>query len=173
MKSYFKEEAKKDFQEMMSQILSNPPPELMQRLASVMSAQQMSTQALQMQLVSTTQPLVTQCTTTIPSSVASTANKVHYPVDDIDRLVACSLVIRYDINNHRTREVVIGLAIPGCKYHERDIPEDYCKVEVLTVIQGYEDDMLDIPGPEGIEKLKQDFKNFILHPLVSTRHPVE
>jgi len=43
MKSYFKEEAKKDFQEMMSQILSDPPPALMQRLASVMSAQQMST----------------------------------------------------------------------------------------------------------------------------------
>jgi hypothetical protein len=45
MKSYFKEEAKKDFQEMMSQILSDPPPALMQRLASEMSAQQMSTQS--------------------------------------------------------------------------------------------------------------------------------
>jgi hypothetical protein len=39
MKSYFKEEAKKDFQEMMSQILSDPPSALMQRLASAMSAQ--------------------------------------------------------------------------------------------------------------------------------------
>jgi hypothetical protein len=87
-------------------------------------------------------------------------NKVHYPVDDIDRLVACSLVIRYDINNHRTRKV----AIPGHKYHESDIPEDYCKVEVSTVIQGYEDDMLDIPGPEGIEKLGHTIKNFILCP---------
>jgi hypothetical protein len=48
MESYFKEEAKKDFQEMMSKILSNPPPELMQRLVSAMSAQQMSTQAPQM-----------------------------------------------------------------------------------------------------------------------------
>jgi hypothetical protein len=105
-----------------------------------------------MQLVPTTQPLVTQCTT-IPSSVASTANKVHYPVDDIDRPVACSLVIRYGINNHRTREVTVGLAIPGHKYHKSDILEDYCKVEVSTVVQGYEDDMLDIPGPEGIEKL--------------------
>jgi hypothetical protein len=118
-----------------------------------MYAQQMSTQAPQMQLVPTTQPLVTQCTTTIPSSVASTANKVHYPVDDIDRPVACSLVIRYGINNHRKREVAVGLVIPGRKYHESDIPEDYCKVEVSTVVQGYEDDMLDIPGPEGIEKL--------------------
>jgi hypothetical protein len=164
MESYFKEEAKKYFQEMMSKILFDPPPELMQRLASAMSVQQMSTQAPQMQLIPTTQPLVTQCTTTIPSSVASTANKVHYPVDDIDRPVACSLVIRYCINNHRTREVTVGLAIPGCKYHGSDIPEDYHKVEVSTVVQGYKDDMLDIPGPEGIEKLGQAIKNFILWP---------
>jgi hypothetical protein len=106
---------------------------------------------------------VTQCTT-IPSSVASTTNKVHYPVDDIDRSVACSLVIRYGINNYRTRKVVVGLAIPGRKYHESDILEDYCKVEVSTVVQGYEDDMLDIPSPEGIEKLGQAIKNFILWP---------
>jgi hypothetical protein len=38
-KVIFKEEAKKDFQEMMSKILSDPPPELMQRLVSAMSAQ--------------------------------------------------------------------------------------------------------------------------------------
>jgi hypothetical protein len=107
---------------------------------------------------------VTQCTTTILSSVASTANKVHYPVDDIDRPVACSLVIRYGINNHRTRKVAIGLVILGCKYHGSDIPEDYCKVEVSKVIQGYEDNMLDIPGPEGIEKLGQAIKNLILWP---------
>jgi hypothetical protein len=87
-----------------------------------------------MQLVPTTQSLVTQCTTTIPSSVASTANKVHYPVDDIDKPMACSQVIRYGINNHRTREVAIGLEIPGHKYHESDILEDYCKVEVSMVV---------------------------------------
>jgi hypothetical protein len=124
----------------------------------------MELSAPQMQLVPTTQLLVTQCTTTIPSSVTSTTNKVHYPVDNIDMPVACSLVIRYGINNHRTRKVVVGLAIRGCKYHESDISEDYCKVEVSTVVQGYEDDMLDIPGPEGIEKLRQAIKNFILWP---------
>jgi spore coat polysaccharide biosynthesis protein SpsF (cytidylyltransferase family) len=78
----------------------------------------------------------------------------HYPVDDIDRPVACSLVIRYGINNHRTREVAVGLTILGCKYHESDILEDYCKVEVSTLIQGYKDDMLDILGPKGIKKLE-------------------
>jgi hypothetical protein len=93
---------------------------------------------------------VIQCTTTIPSSVASTANKVHYPVDDIDRPVACSLVIRYGINNHRTREVAVGLVIPGRKYHESDILEDYYKVEVSMVVQGYEDDMLNIPVPRAL-----------------------
>jgi hypothetical protein len=93
---------------------------------------------------------VTQCITTIPSSVASTANKVHYPVDNIDRPVACSLVIRYGINNHRTKKVAVGLAIPGRKYHESEIPEDYCKVEVSTVILEYEDDMLDIPVPRAL-----------------------
>jgi hypothetical protein len=39
MKSYFKEGAKKDFQEMMSQILSDPSLALMQHLVSAMSAQ--------------------------------------------------------------------------------------------------------------------------------------
>jgi len=59
MATYFQEEAKKDFQEMMGKLLENPSPELMQKLASVMSNQQMSTQAPQMQLVPVvSQPLV-------------------------------------------------------------------------------------------------------------------
>lgn len=58
MTNYFKEEAKKDFKDMMSQMLSNPSLELMHQLMSAMSIQQMATQAPQMQLVLTTQPLV-------------------------------------------------------------------------------------------------------------------
>jgi hypothetical protein len=42
MADYFKEEAKKDFKDMTSQMLSNPPPELMQQLASAMSVQEMT-----------------------------------------------------------------------------------------------------------------------------------
>jgi hypothetical protein len=53
---------------------------------------------------------------------------------------------------------------PGCKFHGSGIPEEYCRVEVATVVQGSEDDMLDIPRPKGIEKLGQAFKNFILWP---------
>jgi hypothetical protein len=39
MADYFKEEAKKEFKDLMSQMLSNPPLELIQQLASVMSVQ--------------------------------------------------------------------------------------------------------------------------------------
>jgi hypothetical protein len=83
------------------------------------------------------------------------ATNVRYPVDDIDRPTPCSLVIRYGLNNIRTREVATGFVIPGRQYHGRDILDDYYRVEVSKVIQGYEDDMLDIPGPKGIEKLGQ------------------
>lgn len=43
MKDYFEGEAKKDFKEMMLQLLSNPDPQLMQQFVSAMSIQQMST----------------------------------------------------------------------------------------------------------------------------------
>jgi len=164
MANYFKEEAKKEFKGLMSEMLSNPPPELMQQLAmaSAMSVQQMTTP--QMQIIPAAQTPASTEGTTIPSSVASTGNKVRYPVDDITRPVACTLVIRYGINNQRTKKVATGLAIPGRKFHGNDIPEEYCRVEVTTVVQGYEDDMLDIPGPEGIETLGQAIKNFILWP---------
>jgi hypothetical protein len=75
-----------------------------------------------------------------------------------------TLVIRYGINNHRTKKVAIGLAILRHKFHGSDIPKDYCRVEVTMVVQGSEGDMLDIPEPEGIETLGQAIKNFILWP---------
>jgi len=142
-------------------MLSDPPPELMQRLASVMSSQ-MSGQPCQMQLV--VAPTTTQQAPIVLSSVASTRNKDRYLVAEIESPVHCSLVIRYGFNNNHTRKVATGLVILGCQFHCSEIPEDYCRVEVLTVVQGYEDDMLDILGPEGIEKLGQAIKNFILWP---------
>jgi hypothetical protein len=62
------------------------------------------------------------------------------------------------------KKVGTGVAIPGHKFHGSDIPDDYCRVEMTTFVQGSEDDMLDIPGPEGIETLGQAIKNFILWP---------
>jgi hypothetical protein len=162
LSDYFKQEAKKEFKDLMSQMLSNPPPEFMQQLASVMSVQQMTTP--QLQIIPVAQPSASTDCTTVPSFVASTGNKVCYPVDDITRPVTCKLVIRYGINNNRTKKVGISIAIPGHKFHGSVIPDDYCRVEVTMVIQGSKDDMLEIPRLEGIETLGQAIKNFILWP---------
>ena len=48
----------------------------------------------------------------------------------------------------------MGKAIPGWpKYHGANIPKNYYRVEVFTVVQRYEDEILDIPGHEDIVKL--------------------
>jgi hypothetical protein len=162
LSDYFKQEAKKEFKDLMSQMLSNPLSELMQQLASVMSIQPMTTP--QLQIIPATQPPASTDCTTVPSSIASTGNKVRYPVDGIKRPVTCTLVIRYGINNNRTKKVGTDIAILGRKFHGSDIPDDSCRVEVTTVVQGSEDDMLDILGPKGIKTLRQAIKNFILWP---------
>jgi hypothetical protein len=118
----------------------------------------------QLQIIPAAQPSACTDHTTVPSSITSTGNKVRYPVDDITRPVTCTLVIRYGINNNRTKKVGTCITILGRKFHGSDIPDDYCRVEVTMVVQGFEDDMLDIPGPEGIETLGQAIKNFILWP---------
>jgi hypothetical protein len=127
-----------------------------------MSVQQMTTP--QLQIIPAAQPPACTDCTTVPSYVVSTGNKVRYSVDDITRRVTCTLVIRYGINNNRMKKVGTCIVIPGCKFHGSNIPDDYCRVEVTMVVQGSEDDMLDIPGPEGIETLGQTIKNFILWP---------
>jgi len=50
LSNFFKEEAKKEVEQVMNKMLSDPPPELMQRLVSAMSSQ-LCGQPRQMQLV--------------------------------------------------------------------------------------------------------------------------
>jgi hypothetical protein len=134
MPDYFKEEAKKEFKDLMSQMISNPSPELMHQLTSAMFVLQMTTP--QMLIILAAQPLSSTDCTTVPSSVASTGNKSRYLDDDIIRHVVCTLVIRYGINNHHTKKVATDIEILGRKFHGSDIPEDYCRVKVTTIIQG-------------------------------------
>jgi len=100
----------------------------------------------------------------VPSSIGSTANREHYAVDDIVAPTACSLVISYGITNVHTIEVATGMVILGRDYHNNKNPEEYCRVEVLTVMEGHKDDFLDIPTPDGVEKLGQAINEFILWP---------
>ena len=118
--SHYFEEAKREVEEVMSKTLSNPPLELMQRLVTAMSSQLSRQQPPQMQLV--VAPTTTEQAPVVPSSITSTGDKVRYPVDEIDNPVPCSLVIRYGFNNNRTREVAIGLAIPGRQFHGSEDP---------------------------------------------------
>ena len=162
---YFKDEAKQDFQKMMADILANPPPELLQKLAKSVAAESQQLMVIsqpQQQLQVVQQPLDVQ-SQPFPSSVGSTAAKDHYPVDDIDRPWACTLLLAYGTMG-RTRKVATGLAIPGREFHGATIPDAFCRVEVQTVVPGQEDNMLDIPGPEGIETLGEAVNNFILWP---------
>jgi len=85
-------------------------------------------------------PTPSQQATVVSSSVTSARNKDRYPVDEIKSPVHCSLVIRYGLNKNRTREVATGLAILGRQFHGSKILENYCRVEVLIVVQGYEDE---------------------------------
>jgi len=168
MKDFFEQQAAKKFRDMMEDFFTNPDPEVMKRLAGAVSAQQMSSQApSHMQLVPA-QPLERQGMASqskpFPSSIASTTNKDHYPVDDIDRPWPCSLVISYGLKNQHTKQVATGNAIPGRTFHTVDMQDAYCRVEVLTVEAGYEDDFIDIPTSEGIEKLGQAINNFIQWP---------
>ena len=100
----------------------------------------------------------------VPSSIGSVANREHYAVDDIIAPTTCSLVISYGITNIRTIEVATGMVIPGRDYHNKKMPEEYCRVEVLTVVEGHRDDFLDIPTPDGVENLGQAINEFILWP---------
>jgi hypothetical protein len=97
-----------------------------------MSVQQMTTP--QLQIILAAQLLASTDCTTVPSFVASTRNKVCYPVDDITRPVRCTLVIRYGINNNHMKKLGTDVAIPGRKFHGSDILDDYCRVEVTAVV---------------------------------------
>jgi hypothetical protein len=66
-----------------------------------------------MQIILAAQPPASTDCTIVPSSITSMGNKVRYLVDDITRPVACTLVIRYGINNHHTKKVGQGVVITG------------------------------------------------------------
>jgi hypothetical protein len=72
----------------------------------------------QLQIIPAAQPPASTDCTIVPSSVASTGNEVRYPVDDITRPVMCTLVIRYGINNNRTKKVETGIASQDASFME-------------------------------------------------------
>jgi hypothetical protein len=98
------------------------------------------------------------------SSISSTvAVPTWYLIDDITGGTACHLHISIGKVENKTKEVVIGVAMPGRIFHNNPIPAEYAKVLVREITDmvciGYP---LDHVTSEGIKELEEGVNQFIL-----------
>jgi hypothetical protein len=98
------------------------------------------------------------------SSIGSTtALHTWYPVDDIMGDTPCRLHIPLGRVGNKTKEVKIGVAMPGCVFHNNPIPAEYTKVLVREITdKTYIDYPLDHVTPEGVKELEEVVNEFIL-----------
>jgi hypothetical protein len=98
------------------------------------------------------------------SSIGSTAAvPTWYPVDDITGDMPCHLHISIGRVGNKTKEVVIGVAMPGRVFHNNLIPAEYAKVLVHEITDmACIDYPLDHVMSEGIKELGQAVNQFIL-----------
>ena len=83
----------------------------------------------------------------VPSSVASITLET-FPVDTIDRPTPCALHIPYN-RKGKTIQVASGTAYPGRTMHNNVLPDEYARVEVLSVSPNHLDYEVEIPAPVG------------------------
>jgi hypothetical protein len=98
------------------------------------------------------------------SSIGSTA-ALHtwYPVDDITGDTSCRLHISLGRVGNKTKDVAIGVAMPGRVFHNNLIPAEYAKVLVREITdKAYIDYPLDHVTPEGVKELGDAVNEFIL-----------
>jgi hypothetical protein len=77
-----------------------------------------------------------------------------YLMDDIMVDTPCRLHIPLGRVENKTKEVVIGMVMPGCVFHNNLIPVEYAKVLVREITDmGYTDYPLDHVTPEGVKEL--------------------
>ena len=86
-------------------------------------------------------------TVVVPSSVASITLET-FPVDTIDRPTPCALHIPYN-RKEKTVKVASGTAYLGRTMHSNVLPDDYARVEVLSVSPNHLDYEVEIPAPDG------------------------
>jgi hypothetical protein len=98
------------------------------------------------------------------SSIGSTtALHTWYPVDDIMGDTPCRIHIPFGRVGNKTKEVVIGVAMPGRVFHNNPIPTEYAKVLVCEITdKAYIDYPLDHVMPEGVKELGEAVNEFIL-----------
>src|SRR4051794_28399029 len=90
------------------------------------------------------------------SSMGSTrVDDGHYPVDDIKEMKSCELVFKM---NNISIKVAHDFALPNppkATYHGNPIPLGYARVGVDEVVATYAELILDIPGGEGQQTLRE------------------
>jgi hypothetical protein len=98
------------------------------------------------------------------SSIGHTAAvPMWYPIDDITGDMPCRLHIPIGRVENKTKEVAIGVAMPGCVFHNNPIPAEYAKVLVHEITDMVCIDYpLDHVTPEGIKELGEVVNQFIL-----------
>jgi hypothetical protein len=96
------------------------------------------------------------------SSIGSSAAvPTWYPIDDITGDTPCRLHIPISRVGNKTKEVVIGVAMPGRVFHNNLIPTEYAKVLVCDITTCI-DYPLDHVTPERIKELGEAVNQFIL-----------
>jgi hypothetical protein len=76
------------------------------------------------------------------------------PIDDITGDMPCHLHIPIGRVGNKTKEVVIGVSMPGHVFHNNPIPVEYAKVLVREITDiACIDYPLDHVMPEGIKEL--------------------
>jgi hypothetical protein len=94
---------------------------------------------------------------------STTAVPMWYPIDDIMGDMPCHLHILIGRVENKTKEVTIGVAMPGRVFHNNPIPAEYAKVLVHEIIgMACIDYTLDHVMPEGIKELGEAVNQFIL-----------
>jgi hypothetical protein len=109
---------------------------------------------------------VTQNPSSLPllSSTGSTvALCVWYHVDDITGDTPCHLHIPLGRVGNKTKEVAIGVAMPGRVFHNNPISTEYAKVLVREITNmSYIDYPLNHVTSEGVKELGEAVNQFIL-----------
>jgi hypothetical protein len=86
-----------------------------------------------------------------------------YPIDDITGDTPCRLHIPIGRVGNKTKEVAIGVTMPGHVFHNNPIPTEYAKVLVCEITDmACIDYPLDHVMPEGIKELGEAVNQFIL-----------
>jgi hypothetical protein len=86
-----------------------------------------------------------------------------YPIDEITGGMPCRLHISIGKVGNKTKEVMIGVAMPGRVFHKNPIPVEYAKVLVCEITDmACIDYPLDHVMPEGIKELGEAINQFIL-----------